>query len=118
MIREEDIQEIFVRSSGPGGQNVNKVSTAVMLLHIPTGLRVKCRQTRSQYQNRVLARELLLQAVERQASDVKKKAQSARELIRRRNRLKPRALKVKILENKKKHSAKKAARRAVSSRQE
>ena len=113
MTREEDIQEIFIRSSGPGGQNVNKVSTAVMLCHIPSGLRVKCQKYRSQYQNRVLARELLTLAVNKQASDVRKKEVSERELTRRRNRLKPKILKLRILENKKKHSIKKNSRRPV-----
>lgn len=63
-VREQDIDERFVRSSGSGGQNVNKVSSCVMLLHRPTGIQVKCQQERSQGLNRFLARRLLLDKIE------------------------------------------------------
>ena len=55
-VNETDFQETFVRSGGHGGQNVNKTSTCVMLLHRPTGLQVKCQATRQQGLNRFLAR--------------------------------------------------------------
>ena len=54
-VRESDLDETFVRSGGHGGQNVNKVATCVMLLHRPTGLQVKCQETRQQGLNRFLA---------------------------------------------------------------
>ena len=63
-IREEDIQETFVRSRGPGGQNVNKASTAVQLKHVPTGIVVKVQRERSQAINRFLARRLLISRIE------------------------------------------------------
>src|SRR5438552_10299820 len=63
-VREEDIEETFVRSGGHGGQNVNKTATCVMLVHRPTGLQVKCQTTRHQGQNRLLARRLLLDKLE------------------------------------------------------
>lgn len=64
-IYEKDIEEKFVRSSGKGGQNVNKTSTCVHLRHIPTGIEVKCMKDRSQSVNRFLARRELTERVER-----------------------------------------------------
>ena len=63
-VSEADLEETFVRSSGHGGQNVNKTSTCVMLLHRPTGLRVKCQSSRQQGFNRFLARQQLLDKIE------------------------------------------------------
>src|SRR4051812_9509136 len=63
-VQEGDIEESFVRSGGHGGQNVNKTSTCVMLLHRPTGFQVKCQTTRHQGLNRMLARQLLLDKIE------------------------------------------------------
>mmetsp|Transcript_23654 Transcript_23654/g.38923 ORF Transcript_23654/g.38923 Transcript_23654/m.38923 type:complete len:234 (-) Transcript_23654:124-825(-) len=59
-LKAEDLEEQFVRSQGPGGQNVNKLSTCVVLRHLPTGIMVKCSKMRSQSQNRKLAREMLI----------------------------------------------------------
>lgn len=58
-IREEDLEWKFTRAGGKGGQNVNKVNTAVLLTHTPSGIVVNCRQERSQQQNRMLALDLL-----------------------------------------------------------
>ena len=65
-VRDEDLEERFIRSSGPGGQRVNKVSTCVVLGHRPTGLEVRCQRERLQVLNRFLARRLLLDRLEAQ----------------------------------------------------
>jgi len=62
-VREEDIAESFIRSSGKGGQHVNKTSSCVYLRHLPTGLEVKCGTDRSQSVNRFLARRELLEKI-------------------------------------------------------
>lgn len=62
-IREEELEERFVRSSGKGGQHVNKTSTCVWLRHVPTGIEVKCMAERSQSLNRFLARRELLEKI-------------------------------------------------------
>jgi protein subunit release factor B len=64
-IHEKDIEEKFVRSSGSGGQKVNKASSCVYLRHIPTGFEIKCMKERSQSLNRFLARRELARRVER-----------------------------------------------------
>ena len=63
-IRDDDLEERFVRSGGKGGQNVNKVATCVVLRHVPSGFAVKCQEARTQAMNRFLARRLLLEKIE------------------------------------------------------
>ena len=64
-IHERDIEEKFIRSSGRGGQKVNKTSTCVYLKHLPTGIEVKCMKERSQSLNRFLARRELVEKIAR-----------------------------------------------------
>jgi len=109
-VREDDIVEKFIRSSGPGGQNVNKTSTCVYLKHLPTGIEVKCQRQRSQLLNRSLARHILLSKIAQRMRQDSLQKQSLKAQIMRRNRKKPKGLKIKILENKRRHSEKKSAR--------
>ncbi|MBI4706412.1 MAG: peptide chain release factor-like protein [Candidatus Omnitrophica bacterium] len=113
-VREEDITEKFVRSRGPGGQNVNKVSTCVHLKHLPTGIEVKCQEGRSQAQNRLLARQILLNKIEAVFSKNVSEEKSRLEKIRRQSRKRSLRAKIKILESKRRHSMKKSFRARVS----
>jgi protein subunit release factor B len=110
-IQESDVQEDFVRSGGKGGQKVNKSSSCVMLVHVPTGLRVKCQTTRYQAMNRFLARQLLLDKIEEQRKNAAAAQRAATEKIRRQKRKRPRHVKQQMLANKARHSQKKAMRR-------
>src|SRR5216117_51236 len=101
-IRDVDLEESFARSSGPGGQNVNKVATAVTLRHRPSGISVTVQDSRSQMRNRQLARERLLEAIERRAAQVLAAKRAAVSKIRRCNSPRPPRLKKKILETKRK----------------
>ncbi len=103
-IIESELEEIFARSSGPGGQNVNKVSTAVTLRHVPTGASVTVQDSRSQALNRKLARERLFDAIERRRQDQRAAEITRREKIRRQRSPRPRALKKRILEGKRQRS--------------
>ena len=112
-IREADLEETFAQSSGPGGQNVNKVATAVRLRHLPSGISVTVQDSRSQLRNRQLARERLLTAIEQRERNQRQERIALRERARRRTRPRPRALKKKILETKKKREALKKLRERV-----
>lgn len=81
-VREEDLEERFVRSSGKGGQHVNKSSTCVQLLHRPSGVEVKCMEGRSQSLNRFFARRLLLERIA-EAQGLKTASSDALERLRR-----------------------------------
>ncbi len=112
-IRESDLKESFIRSGGPGGQNVNKVSTRVVLKYVPTGLVVRCQQDRSQAMNRYWARRILIDRIESQIHG--RESEEARRIakIKRQKRKRSKRAKNKILKAKHAHGEKKQLRRRV-----
>ncbi len=113
-VRPEDLVESFIRAQGPGGQNVNKVSTCVYLKHLPTGIEVKCQKERSQALNRYIARTLLLQKIETFILGKMSSERQRIEKIRRQKRRRSRRAKVKMLEAKRKQAEKKQLRGPVN----
>jgi protein subunit release factor B len=113
-VSEAEIEETFVRSGGHGGQNVNKTSTCVMLVHRPTGVQVKCQATRQQGLNRFIARRLLLDKVEARKHGFVAAERARVEKIRRQKRKRSRRARDRMLADKSHHGAKKAARRPVA----
>lgn len=99
-LNEAELEETFSRSSGPGGQNVNKVSTRVTLRHLPTNLSVTVQDSRSQGMNRQLARERLLAALQQREREAADAARQSREKLRRQTARRPRAARERMLENK------------------
>ena len=112
-ISEADLSERFIRASGSGGQKVNKTSSCVHLIHKPSGLEIKCKQSRLQGSNRYFARRDLCDKLEGKILGIKSKKQQEREKIRRQKRRRSRRAKNKMLDDKNKQSQKKALRRSV-----
>ena len=112
-VSETELEESFARSRGPGGQNVNKVSTAVTLRHVPTGISVTVQDSRSQAVNRKLARERLVDAIESAREGQRMAEIAKREKERRRKSPRPARLKKKILESKRRRAELKKQRTKI-----
>ena len=113
-IREDDLEEQFVRSGGKGGQNVNKVATCVVLLHRLSGTQIKCQQERSQGLNRYLARKLLADKIEAERLGKQSAQQQEAERIRRQKRRRSRRAKNRMLADKHARSTVKQGRAPVT----
>lgn len=112
-IREEDLEESFIRGTGAGGQKINKTSSTVVLVHVPTGVEVRCQRERSQSQNRVIAREDLCDKIEGKLQAARQEKKDAVEKKKRQTRKRPYGLQMRILETKHKRSEVKKKRGRV-----
>lgn len=109
-VSRDEITVRFARASGPGGQHVNKTSTAVTLTCNRLGITVCSQDSRSQTLNRETAWDRLISALEAQKQKTDTERTARREKARRRNRKRPRALKERILETKRRRSLTKRLR--------
>jgi protein subunit release factor B len=104
------VQETFTHSGGPGGQNVNKVSTAVRLAYPPRQLVVKMQEHRTQAANRLAAWRLLAATLQRQRDEQAQARREAREKIRRQNAKRPAGIKRQFVEHKRRRAKTKQGR--------
>jgi protein subunit release factor B len=112
-ILEQDLAEHFIRGSGSGGQKINKTSSCVQLVHAPSGIEIRCQQTRSQADNRYWARRELCDKIEERLLGEKSAKKQAEEKIRRQKRRRSRRAKAKMLDGKSKQGEKKKLRGRV-----
>ena len=110
---EEDIEESFILGSGSGGQKVNKTSSTVRLSHAPSGLTVKCGESRSRETNRWMARRDLAEKILEKANSALSARRQEAERVKRQKRRRSRRQKAKMLDDKRHHGDKKAARGRV-----
>jgi len=114
-VRPGDVEERFVRGTGPGGQKINKTSSTVWLRHGPTGVEVRCQRERSQADNRAVAWAELADRVETRRRQAAAAVEQAREKERRRHRQKSRGQKARMVAAKMHHARHKALRSRVAS---
>lgn len=110
-LRPEDIREEFTHSRGPGGQNVNKRSTAVVLHHAPSGLVIRCEEHREQHQNRTGAYKHLILKLEEQMNERAAEIVHRQFTERAQKASRPRRVKEKMLEQKRKRAERKESRK-------
>jgi len=113
-INAGDLEVSFTRSSGPGGQNVNKVSTCVTIRHVPTGTLVTASDSRSQSMNRQLAMDRLLEIFEKQRAEKRQQRLAAASKTRRQKAKRSRGTKAKLVEGKRRRGETKKLRGKVS----
>lgn len=112
--RPDEVEEVFCRSSGPGGQHVNKVSTAVTLRHLPTGTSVRVSNSRSQARNRAEAMRLLAAKLESAAAAARQSRLAEASKNRRRRAKRSKATKRRLVEAKRRRGETKQLRRKIS----
>ena len=117
-VYEDDLEESFILGGGPGGQKTNKTSSVVRLAHEPSGIMVRCGESRSRETNRWLARRMLAETILERKHVRKSAARQLKEKIRRQKRRRSRRQRAKMLADKRAHSEKKAMRRSVPSNAE
>ena len=110
-IEDGDLEEKFIRGSGSGGQKINKTSSCVSLVHLPSGFTIKCQRERSRELNRVLAREELCERLESAAREKKEARQQLREKKRRQKRRPSLRARARNVTRKRQHGQKKDLRR-------
>lgn len=109
-LKESDLEEQFVRGGGAGGQKINKTSVVVWLKHVPSGIEVRCQESRSQALNRFLARRLLVEKLEYILFKEKSAKEQAIAKIRRQKRRRSKRAREKMFQDKKFHAEKKKSR--------
>ena len=112
-VYEDDLDESFILGGGPGGQKTNKTSSVVRLSHEPSGVAVRCGESRSREDNRWLARRMLAETILEREHIRKSAARQQAEKIRRQKRRRSRRQKQKMLDEKHAHAEIKQMRRKV-----
>ena len=110
---EEDLEESFILGGGPGGQKTNKTSNVVRLEHEPSGISIRCGETRSRETNRWLSRRMLAEEILDREHKRKSEARQKAEKVRRQKRRRSRRQKQKMLADKHAHAEIKANRKKV-----
>jgi peptide chain release factor len=112
-LKPEDVEERFVRGSGHGGQKINKTSSTVQLVHLPTGMEVKVQKHREQSKNRLSAWKLLILKIEEKEKGEESRLQQEAFKIRKQKQKRSKRAQAKVLDEKSKRGTVKEARRGA-----